>query len=113
MDLLAVERALRARRQDLAAELERLTEVPRDPMTAVSFGKRIGDGTTEAVERLSRVGAAKSLASTLADVERALQKLAEGTYGTCDSCGRQIPSERLEAIPATSLCVDCRKARSG
>lgn len=112
MDLAEVERALRERREGLAAELEKLTEIPRDPMAAVSFGKRIGDGTTEAVERLSRVGAAKSLASTLSDVDRALQKIAEGTYGTCDSCGREIPRERLEAIPATSLCVDCRKARS-
>ena len=112
MDLPAVERELRERRQELAAELEKLTEIPRDPMAAVSFGKRIGDGTTEAVERLSRVGAAKSLASSLSDVERALAKLEEGSYGTCDSCGREIPPERLEAIPATSLCVDCRKARS-
>lgn len=113
MDLAEVERSLRERREELSAELEKLTEVPRDPMAAVSFGKRIGDGTTEAVERLARVGAAKSLAASLADVERALGKLAEGTYGTCDSCGTTIPEERLEAIPATALCVDCRKARSG
>ena len=71
----------------LAEELAALTAVPRDPMAAVSFGKRIGDGTTEAVDRLNKVGAANSIAVTLADVERALEKLDDGTYGSCDSCG--------------------------
>ncbi len=72
-------------------------------MAAVSFGKRIGDGTTEAVERLNKVGAANAIAATLADVDRAIAKLDEGTYGICDSCGEPIPAERLEAIPSAVL----------
>lgn len=91
----------------LAGELETLTAVPRDPMAAVSFGKRIGDGTTEAVDRLNKVGAANSIAATLADVDRALAKIEEGTYGVCDRCGAEIPPERLEAIPWAALCVGC------
>ncbi len=86
-DTDAIARALEERRRDLQEELASLTAVPRDPMAAVSFGKRIGDGTTEAVERLNKVGTANSIAVTLADVERALEKLRDGTYGTCDSCG--------------------------
>ena len=88
-----------------------LTAVPRDPMAAVSFGKRIGDGTTEAVERLNKVGAANSIAATLADVERALEKLDDGTYGICDGCGAAIGDERLEAIPWATLCISCARAR--
>ncbi len=80
-------------------------------MAAVSFGKRIGDGTTEAVDRLNKVGAANSIAVTLADVERALEKLADGTYGTCDSCGEPISEERLDAIPSATLCISCARAR--
>jgi len=76
-------------------------------MTPVSFGKRIGDGTTEAVDRLARVGQAKELDAMLADVDRALEKLDEGTYGFCDRCGRMIPDERLEARPWSARCVDC------
>ena len=102
---------LRAQKEELTRELHRLTDVPRDPVAAVSFGKRIGDGTTEAVERIAQTSAAKSLWAKLQDVERAIGKLAEGTYGTCDECGGPIPPERLEAIPSAVLCVSCARSR--
>ncbi len=110
-DLDEVVRSLEQRRSELRNELTTLTAVPRDPMAAVSFGKRIGDGTTEAVERLNTVGAANSIAITLADVERALDKLADGTYGVCDGCSSAIGDERLEAIPWATLCISCARAR--
>ena len=44
----------------------------------------------------------------LADVEHALHKFEEGTYGFCDSCGQPIDPERLEAIPEASLCIKCK-----
>lgn len=103
--------ALEAHRAELFAELEQLTAVPLDPMAPVSFGKRVGDGTTEAVERINKVGVADSLALKLKDVERALVKLDEGSYGECDSCGLPIPSERLEAMPWATLCVKCAGLR--
>jgi DnaK suppressor protein len=57
------------------------------------------------------VGAANSLAATLADVERALAKLEDGSYGVCDSCGERIPDERLQAIPWATRCVACSRSR--
>jgi DnaK suppressor protein len=110
-DARAVAGALEQRRRALESELATLTAVPRDPMAAVSFGKRIGDGTTEAVERLNTVGAANAIAATLEDVERAILKLEDGTYGVCDRCGAAIPDERLEAIPWAVLCVNCARSR--
>ncbi|MBI3648481.1 MAG: TraR/DksA family transcriptional regulator [Actinobacteria bacterium] len=107
----AVRTRLEERRRDLTGELDELTAAPRDPMTAVSFGKRVGDGTTQAVERLNQVGTADVLAAMLVDVERALAKLDEGTYGVCDVCGAEIPAERLEARPWSVLCVGCSAAR--
>jgi DnaK suppressor protein len=104
---------LRQRREDLAAELGVMTTVERDPDASVSFGKRVGDGTTEAVERLNRVGTARELEAMLRDVERALRKLEEGTYGICDRCGKLIPEERLDARPWSVLCVDCAALRAG
>jgi len=92
-------------RDELRAELASLTAAPRDPMAAVSFGKRVGEGTSQAVERITQVDAAKKLGAKLADVERALDKLDEGTYGTCDVCGEPIGDERLEAIPWAARCV--------
>ncbi|MEK7252066.1 MAG: TraR/DksA C4-type zinc finger protein, partial [Actinomycetota bacterium] len=77
----------------------------------VGFGKRIGDGTTEAVERLSTTAAARSLTRSLADIDRALVKIADGTYGICDCCRRPIAPARLAALPATAHCVDCKPGR--
>lgn len=112
MDPSAARVALETRRAELVAELASITARPREPMAAVSFGKRVGDGTTEAVERLNKVAAAEGLQSMLVDVERALVKLDVGTYGVCDSCGRAIPDERLEARPWSVLCVSCASART-
>jgi RNA polymerase-binding transcription factor len=48
----------------------------------------------------------------LAEVDRALEKLDEGTYGLCDECGQSISSERLEAMPFATRCVTCSARRS-
>ena len=102
----AVVTALQQKRKELLADLERLIEPPEEG-ASVGFGKRVGDGTTEAVERLATTATARSLLRSLQDVELALRRIDEGTYGTCEMCGRVIPSERLEALPASSRCVGC------
>jgi len=93
-------------RSELEDELRTLTAAPRDPMGAVSFGKRVGEGTSQAVERIAQVDAAKKLDAKLRDVGRALEKLDDGTYGTCDVCGAPIGRERLESIPWAVRCID-------
>jgi DnaK suppressor protein len=99
-----LEQRLRQRRGELAGELARLT-APPDEAAVVAFGKRIGDGTTEAVERISTTLTARSIQTSLREVDRALEKVHAGTFGTCDVCGDPIPIERLEARPFTSRCV--------
>jgi DnaK suppressor protein len=106
VDPTGVREVLERTRDELRAELETLTAAPRDPMGAVSFGKRVGEGTSQAVERIAQVDAAKRLDAKLRDVERALEKLDEGTYGVCDVCGSSIAAERLEAIPWAVRCID-------
>ena len=106
MDLAETRAVLERARDELRQELETLTAAPRDPMGAVSFGKRVGEGTSQAVERIAQVDAARRLDAKLDDVERALVKLDEGTYGTCDVCGRPIGAERLEAISWAVRCLD-------
>jgi len=106
-----VRSVLEATRGALEAELAELKAAPRDPMGAVSFGKRVGEGTSQAIERITQVDAAKKLDAKLRDVERALGKLDEGSYGTCDACGGSIPPERLEAIPWAVRCVRDAAAR--
>lgn len=112
MDAAGVRPVLLERKAVLESELAVLTETPRDPMGAVSFGKRVGEGTNQAVERIAQTSAARSLWAKLQDVERALEKLDEGTYGDCDSCGRGIEPDRLEAISWAALCVRCASERA-
>jgi RNA polymerase-binding transcription factor len=110
LDLEAVERDLRDRREALR---ERLTSMARPPERGaeIGFGKRIGEGTTEAISRLTDVGVGGSLEVTEARTTRALQKLDEGTYGTCDACGKPIAPARLRVAPESALCIECARAR--
>jgi RNA polymerase-binding transcription factor len=48
-------------------------------------------------------------ASLLRRIESALRRIANGAFGTCDRCGQDIPPERLDALPVTTLCVDCEE----
>jgi RNA polymerase-binding protein DksA len=49
----------------------------------------------------------------LADIDAALRRIDDGTYGICVNCGEQIPVQRLEAYPAASLCIDCKRDAEG
>ena len=109
MDIHEIAELLHRRHLELVADLERLT-APPPPGSTVAFGKRVGDGTSEAVERMSTTAAARSLTRSLADVDRALAKIAAGTYGVCDQCGATIPFPRITALPATAHCVGCSTA---
>jgi DnaK suppressor protein len=99
-----VRATLTAKRADLLGQMAQLETLPGD-RGEISFGKRVGEGTSMAVDRLSQVAVHDKLQITLADVERALVKLDEGSYGTCDTCGGPIGEGRLEALPWAVLCV--------
>ena len=65
------------------------------------------EGATIAFER-SQIGALAAQAREhLAEVDRAMARLDDATYGTCERCGRPIPDERLEARPTARRCVTC------
>ena len=109
LDLDAVRRDLEEHRRLTRERVAGLAKRP-ERGTAQGFGKRIGDGTTEAVGRLTEIGVGRSLESTLARTERALEKLDEGSYGTCDACGAPIEPARLQARPDSVLCLRCAAA---
>jgi DnaK suppressor protein len=106
MDTQAATAALDEKRAALEAQLDGLTAAPVD-LGGISFGKRVGEGTSIAVERLSQIAAHDRLQGTLAAVVRAQEKLAEGTYGRCDVCDDAIAEDRLEAMPWATLCIRC------
>lgn len=101
-----VRAALLAKQAELASRAAEMTAAP-DTTGGISFGKRVGDGTSLAVERLTQVAAHQQLLQQAEEIERALAKLDDGTYGVCDSCGAEIPEGRLEIHPWAVLCVPC------
>jgi len=42
-------------------------------------------------------------------IDEALERLEQGTYGMCDTCGKRIPKARLRAVPHAKLCIDCKR----
>jgi DnaK suppressor protein len=108
LDLDTIERELRARRDDLRARLAGFAKPP-ERGADLGFGKRIGDGTIEAVSRLTDVGVGRSLEVSEERVARALAKLGEGSYGVCDACGKPIAAARLRAAPESVLCIECAR----
>ena len=71
------------------------------------FGKR-EEEATESLELEKRLAVGKQVRDHLEEIEHALHKFEEGTYGLCDSCGKPIAPDRLEALPQASLCVECK-----
>src|SRR3954453_20153095 len=106
----AVETVLRRRAEALEVRLTGMA-APPERGSGISFGKRIGHATTEPVRRLTEVGVGNPLETSQARVLRALEKLDEGTYGPCASCGRPIAPARLKFSPEAVLCIDCARAR--
>jgi DnaK suppressor protein len=98
------DRLLAEREERLEAELAELTK-PVGELGTISFGKRVGEGTSMAVDRLAAVSAQEHLLAMLDEVRRAQHRIVEGTYGTCEVCGEPIPEERLEARPWATRCV--------
>jgi DnaK suppressor protein len=110
LDLDAIRRELEARRDVARERLAALASRP-ERGSALGFGKRVGDGTTEAVGRLTDIGVGDSLERVLARTERAVAKLDDGSYGMCDVCGDPIPSGRLGALPDAVLCLRCAESQ--
>ncbi len=100
------ERRLRDRLEEVQARIAELAKAP-EPGAGIGFGKRIGDGTNEAISRRNDIGVGNSLVVTEEKLERALAKLGEGSYGRCDSCGGPIAPGRLEVAPESALCIEC------
>ncbi|MBE9505417.1 MAG: TraR/DksA C4-type zinc finger protein [Chloroflexi bacterium] len=71
------------------------------------FGKR-EEEASETFEFEKRMVLERSLQATLAEIDHALEKFEAATYGRCESCGREIEHERLEARPQASLCMECK-----
>lgn len=66
----------------------------------------LADAATETFERELDEGLEADAREQLRQVESALARIEDGSYGTCEVCGKTIPVERLEAMPSATLCID-------
>lgn len=108
-------------RQRVADAIENLhKEAPGDledtsgELDASGVGNHMGDTATATLDREMDFTLEENSGAVLGDIDAALARIEDGTYGTCTVCGREIGEERLEARPWSSLCIDhAREAERG
>ena len=106
-DTAAIRARLEARLTELAARVEHVEEELRAPVSA-SFAEQATEREGEEVlEDLEEAALAE-----IAAIRSALTRISDGTYGVCVSCGGNIASARLEAMPHAALCIDCARSSS-
>lgn len=79
-----------------------------DGKVDIHLDEGFADAAQTTSERARVLSLAEGLQQRLEDVQGALVRIEKGTYGKCQSCGKEIPPERLEAIPAAKLCIACK-----
>ena len=95
---------LQAIQADLAVVREESEEDSIQELS--SHAQHQADLGTETFDREKDLSILDQVEADLADIEHALRRLDDGTYGTCEACGKPIGDERLEAMPAARFCLD-------
>jgi RNA polymerase-binding transcription factor DksA len=83
-----------------------LSDETGELLTSSSTDNHLADMATETYDREFDEGLEEDARGRLREVDDALTRIESGEYGTCRVCGKQIPAERLEVLPWTTLCVD-------
>jgi RNA polymerase-binding transcription factor DksA len=96
--------ALRAEADLLAQDAE-----PGD----TQFDEESGEGDSLAVERERDLALSAQARAAVEEIEKALVKIDDGSYGICEQCGQPIPKERMRALPYAALCVQCKSGGLG
>ena len=94
-------------RAQLRAELEEISIRAPEPMT---YGSQAA-AASQVFEQQRDLALREHTRTAIAVIDAALARLDAGTYGSCTSCGRAIGAERLEALPAAALCIDCQRTK--
>jgi RNA polymerase-binding transcription factor DksA len=114
-----IEAKLKADKENIEKELSKIAipnkNVPGDWQSKFPYGN--GDSGTASLERqadeveeyTTRLPLEHNLETKLASVNAAIGKIAKGTYGKCEKCGKNIPIERLDIFPEARFCVDCQQ----
>lgn len=97
-------------RGDLESQL---VDMGMDPATGqpngVDFDHSFADSGQNTEEKARVLAIAEGLIEIKREVDAAIEKIEGGTFGTCESCGKHIGDERLDARPYARLCMDCKR----
>lgn len=96
--------------EEQASLLSQLAELGFGEEGKIEYDSNFADTSQVTAERGEAERLANQLKEALADVQKALHKLDDGTYGTCERCGQEISAARLEAMPASHYCINCASA---
>ena len=111
-EVLVTDRHARTRRiAGLVEEATRLAEEGDGASSRLDEDSPQEEGGASAREELLATAEREQLA--VVDIDEALARLDRGEYETCAACRGPINRERLEALPATTLCVECKASRLG
>jgi len=94
--------------EERARLLEQVNRLGENSYRGTGYGNHIADDATETYEQAKGVSLKRNEAALLWQVEHALQKFEQGTYGICESCGVPIDRARLKAIPYALYCLECQ-----
>ena len=78
---------------------------------AIGSGDHLADSASETYLRELDGGLEENAEHLLTEIRAALERIEEGTYGLCVTCGKPITSQRLEALPYAARCIDDTRAR--
>lgn len=84
-------------------------DVDDGELSSAGGDQHLADHASEMVDREVDESLEENAEELVRDIDRALAKIDEGTYGTCERCGQPIPEERLDAVPYATLCLSCRQ----
>lgn len=94
--------------EERAHLLEQVSRLGENEYRGSGYGNHMADDATETFEQAKEFSLQRNEASLLWQVEHALQKFDQGTYGICESCGVPIDRARLKALPYALYCLDCQ-----
>jgi DnaK suppressor protein len=113
VDVVAAAAVLKQERVKLLHQLEELGANESGELTGdVDFGEGFADAAAATAERNEVLGIIENVRSLLEDVDAALVKVDNGTYGKCESCGNDIGAARMEFRPTSLYCVDCKSKQA-
>jgi len=94
------------RRQELAADLQQKTEREKDRENFI-----VGDSVDEAEASFEvdfDLTMKENMVRQIKEVDEALERIKEGTFGVCENCGEDIPQDRLKVRPNARFCIRCK-----